>query len=385
MNQQQEYEEQLTLFQILKILWKRKWQIITGITAVTILTAIITMILPRTYLSHAILTVSDLEKIRIEENKASPSTGLAIPVFQNYMSTFQSRQLFITYLKKYNYLGEWKKKDFKIRKLIEPNFAYSEKNQRLRGKSNFVVSLKVKGEAGTPEAAKNKALILGKYIRTSLINLWVFDQVFSWKAIVVQKIIRNELNLEKLQDYITQLKDKETFLIDMISKTPGNATGQDPVNISKSTEKYLPLRQQLTAIRIEIKDTELSISRVQKKLKTNKLILEFHKSLAVSFDATKLFLANETLFDDLVDAQKAFFKDKKGPEVSAAFFKVNIKFSHYANYRDSLYEFMSNPTQPINPVRPKRRLIVVFSCVAAFFFFIFLALAIEWWKRNEDR
>jgi len=385
MIQQEEFKDQITLFQLVKILWKQKWQLLTGITAVTVLAAILTLILPKTYLSRSVLAVSDLEKIRIEEKSPSSYTGMAIPVFQNYMSTFQSKQIFITYLKKYHHREKWSERNFNIGDRIEPILAYPEKNPAWGAKNNFVVSLTIDETAATPEKAMEKNTILGKYIRTTLLNLWLNDQVFSWKTHVSNTILKNEMDLEKFQDYINELKEKETFLTGLIAQTPGILIRQEPVNVNKRTEKYLPPQQQLLAIRIEIKDTEISIAHCKKRLEINNLLLDFHVKLTSFFDADKRFLANETLLADLVQAQQEFFKEKTGPAVSAAIYKAHVKFTYYANFSSSLYEFVSAPSLPVQPVRPRRLKIIVLSCLAACFFFIFLAFAREWWKRNETR
>ena len=103
MQNNQRYEKENNIVGVLIVLWKRRWLIISGSAATTVLIIIITLILPKVYLSKAVVSLSGIKR----NEPGGLMIGLEIPVYRRYSDVFCNIGLFRTFLKMKGYTDQW--------------------------------------------------------------------------------------------------------------------------------------------------------------------------------------------------------------------------------------------------------------------------------------
>ena len=155
-------ENESGLIGLLKILWKRRWLIALGTAGATVLLIIIVLLLPKVYLSRAVVSLSALKKTET----AGLFTGLEIPVYRRYSDVFQNIGLFRTFLKMKGYKDQWdfdKAGDVDTQFFdthLKPKYAFEEDKLRVRRRQNSILGVRIRETGPSPGKAREKTGLL---------------------------------------------------------------------------------------------------------------------------------------------------------------------------------------------------------------------------------
>ncbi len=369
----------LLVSHLVTILRHRKKMIFWGTLGVTLAALVISLLLPRVYRSEAVVSMG--------KRSIGTAKGIEIPVYNNYSSVLNDNRMKKKYLK-FNapdLYEERKAAEFKIESGVEPILGYS-KEERVKSTANFVLGLRVFGEGDTPEKARQICRMMGNYARTAIINLRIDDirsaMVTNQESILLQKrdaIIDVQYKLE-------ELKEKEALITGELLKLAGGTSAPTPdvLNVSESTAKFLSPRRQLVALKVSQKDSQLRIKALHREIRISRMLLEFLKKIKSLMDEKQNFLVKEDLLETIIQKREQYFSDKDGEERQKAYNTFSIKFSALQRL-SNIFDYITKPTLPTARIKPRRKLIVIFSFILSFGFFLCLAMALEWWRKYKNQ
>lgn len=380
-------ENESGLIGLLKILWKRRWLIASGTAGATVLIIIITLLLPKVYLSRAVVSLSALKK----NEKTGLVRGLETPIYRRYSDAFRNVGLFRTFLKMKGYKGQWdfdKAGDFDTQYFnthLKPKYAFEDDKPRIRRRQNSILGVRIRETGPSPGKAREKTGLLGEYILTAVLNIQVGDYMEFIRSKAETEIVQLNTSIIRMQFEIRNLKEKESLITNRVLNIPGigNKTDRELVNANKNTEKYLSPGQQLVAVKISIKDHQIQINRYLREIRINQIRLNYIDKTVQFFRGDREFLVNDGLLEALIKEKETFFSGKEDEENKIASYIFTEKFLSFQRLQTIIYKFISGPTLPIHHFKPKRRRIVFAGFFLVFFVFVFLAFLIEAWQRNS--
>lgn len=378
MGKHENYDDSMYLHVILGVLWRKKWLIFFGVLGVTLITVVLLFTMAPNYRSRAVITFS------AGNSEAALSRGLEIPVYNKYSNTLKSPALlrkFVNFKKK---TDEWHISVNYLNTNIKPLYGY-DRQERVKSTENFIIGIRVSGDGVTPQVARERCRLLGEFALTAILNLRIGDFIERLRIGQEAQIIENRQKIDKLVYFIAELKEKETLILKLIKEMPqlDVTNARELVNVSNQTEKYLSPRQQLVAVRIETKDSQLSIKRMEREITSSGYLLEFLSQSADDIDDKKNFLVNENLLDNLIEELEKFFGGKTEEGYPEAYYRLKVSLKRYLRLKNVVYKFISGPSLPEKPLSPPKVFIVIFAIVGAFVLFLFLGIFLEWWERNR--
>jgi hypothetical protein len=387
MDKQDYKQDNIDIVKLVNVLLKRKWLVIIGTLVVVLISAAVSMILPRVYRSEGFIQFSsggmdtlspDIDELRNKHGEQD-STGLhnnmllnetllmnelllmnqvleggslmtksmSIPDYKKYLPQFTDKrkfQLFLSFLETQQKTGK-EKQNFtgSIGNGIEPIYAFNKKDlsdmgQISRDAPNFVVGIKVRNEQSSPQKAQAFVTAFGLFTRDC--------------------ILYNKLNV-----YIT-------------------------IQLKKTGAASLDYENDI--IRDEFKLNQTGNPTIKENLAFNRRNLQLEELKFDFFSKAKTLLEKEKLGQPLL-RQCMELKDKLlgtpgVPEDIVRQVKNELArdFDILRNLCDSI-RFMSDPSLPSGSISPNKKLIWVVSFVLALCFFVALAFGIEWWKTNKNR
>jgi hypothetical protein len=382
-------ENESGLIGLLKILWKRRWLIVSGTAGATVLVIIIVLLLPKVYQSRAAVSLSALKKTET----TGLITGMEIPVYRRYSGVFFNIGLFRMFLKRKGFKEEWdipEEQDFESRFFdthLKPKYAFDEDKPRIRKMTNSILGIRIIATDVSPAAAREKAGLLGEYILTTILNIQIGDYIESIKCQAETEIVQLNNSILRLQFEIRNLKEKESLITNQVLKIPGigGKTDRELVNADKDTEKYLSPAQQLVAVKIAMKDHQTQINRNLREIQINQIRLNYIDKTAGLFQGNREFLVNDGLLEDLLKEKETFFSGKEDEENKIASYLFTEQFLSFQRLQTISYKFISGPTLPKYHFKPKRRRIVIAGFFLVFFVLAFLVFLIEAWQRNNNK
>lgn len=394
MSDQIHSEQDVYLNQVLNILWKRKKLIIFGTLGLTLAVIVILLLLPQTYVSKAAISIHQKTPDSATGTSGSMLAGLSRTVYEEYAMVFRNRGTFKKFLKLSGHTVEWDFDTMSDVGMIKPSMAYNDKNKRVANGRNIVVSLQVIGIGGTPVEAGEKTRLLGSFAHSILVNSKIGEFFERKQNNLESSIMEDRVSMNNININMKYLREKENFLENQILKIPGinKRNTMEVVNASKTTERYLSPIQQLVAVKVSIKENELSIPRLERRLTYNRLFLDFLKKISHHFDDKKTYLAKENLLTDLIAAKDEFFSGLETKEESKdntdVIFEVSADlsqtFAKFKKQKEFVFKFSPGFVPVGSPTRVNRKTIIALLFVFALFFFALLAIIIDWWERNKN-
>ena len=371
-----------SLIGVLKVLWKRRWLIVSGTAAATILTIIVVLLLPEVFQSKAVVSLSVIR----ETEREGLTKGLDIPKYLRYSKTFQSIKLFERFCKAEGFEEQWPLDTDFFAAHLKPIYVYDEEKARLRRIHNSILGIQVTVMDVLPGKAEKKAGILGEYILTVVLNMRIGDYIELAGNQAQSEIAKNNKAILRREFQIKDLKEKESLLENQLLKIPGigKKTDRELVNANEKTEKYLSPQQQLVAVKMSIKENQIEIEGLLRDIKVNETLLNYMNRADKLFLPDKTFLVNKGLLETLLQTKDAFFSDKQDDESRLASLILTEAFLRFQRLQNVVYKFISGPTLPERHVKPKRRRIVTVGFFLAFFIFVFLALLVEKWQYMKN-
>ncbi|NIM18008.1 MAG: hypothetical protein GTO45_38935 [Candidatus Aminicenantes bacterium] len=430
----------IDLVQLVKVLLKRKWLIVLGTLAFTLAALLITLVLPKAYQSEAFIRLSsgmdiDLEEIReIQKkirddlqndmldnntlqknlllNEALQESSLmmktvSIPDYKKYESQITNPYKFLRFIEimrkaegknEYaKYLGELTlniRTSEDIAQWLEPVYAYSKKDMSDLGQiskdvKNFVVGAKVQAEQRSPQTARAFVWAMGNFIKDSILYGKLNDYINAQlnKSHSDAKTYENYVIQDEFK--LKQLTRKLNHIQDVLKKYPQS---RQMVNRELFSEQYSGYRY-LSPV-AQIVGIESHIADIEENLAQNRRNQEIEELRAEFFSRVKEILESKTfgvpLLHQCMKLKDSFFARKNQPgkindDVARQLANELVKdFDNFRNLNEEM-QFLSGPSLPKKPIKPRKILITVISFILGFFIFVFLAFFVEWWENNKNK
>ncbi len=373
-------EDEIDLAELFKVLYKRRKFIIGGVFLLTLLAVIISLILPKTYQSEGFYRLNKPELSPGEYRKIE-SIVINQERFRDYINNYVKDNNFKKYLLKKTENPSKLSKEMK--EFINPIESNPQKKQKL---TSNIIGVKITPTAESSRLAYNYALLLGKYIRNSILyddlSLYIISKYYSSLKTL------NDLNnkIIHLNVNIKNLLHKKVLLTNLIKNYPQSKTidVKQIISVEKGGYRYLSPVLQIIGLESQLADLKTNLRVQERKKKIAKLNYEFYKRLYLKKDNIE---DGDKLYNIFQKEYKDFFKNKdfKDDVIQEVFNSVTIQLN---NFKKDYYEnmkFISGPTIPTKPIKPKKRLIVAVTFVTSIFLFIFLAFFKEWWENNKSK
>jgi len=369
-NQEICQEDEIDLFELFQIIWNNRFFIAKIVLGITILTAIISFILPKTYTSESVI---------VPVTKSSSGSGLSaiaamagLPVggdqaTANVIAVLNSNTLRERVVKDLNLLDEIlkdKKNEFKR--------PYQEAGIRL--KNNIKINEDKKNGTIKIEVDWKDPDIAQKINESIIKNL---RQILNEKSFTVAKMNRifyeNELNktLESLKLAMNKLNEyQKTKKVIMPEQQLQSQLALYGSLISEKIELegklrnlsniYNPEAPQIKEIQTRLAYINQKISEIEGEINT-KSPISTEKTLEALPDYMQLYLQVQQL--------------KGKYEVLAKL----LEQSRLDELKENLYvEVIDNPTYPEKPSKPKKKLMVIIAFVSSLFLAIFIVFIREY-------
>ncbi len=240
------YNDEIDMVQLVKVLIKRKWLIAAGTLLVTLAALLISLLLPKVYKSDGFFQLStgididltDLKDIQeVFKSELQSDTldvsllkdivmndfitgssvtvkSLSIPDYKKYFSQFTNPQKFLGFLDRQQQkqkkpgdnnnirdeLRESIRTTEDIAKWINPVYAYTKKDSKelaqiSRDVKNFVLGVRIHGELRTPQKAQTFVSIIGTFIKDSILYGKLKDYIISESN-------KNQVETKKYENFI---------------------------------------------------------------------------------------------------------------------------------------------------------------------------------------
>lgn len=432
-NTPQDYRNDLV--SVLQVLFKRKILIISGVIAITILSLILSMTLPKVYRSegffqfsdpskesqHPLFTVASqllessrmvmlsqlkdqglltmLKDLNIELDQPEHFHVVTIQHFKKYASAYGNYQDFLRFVKNGKELeaAEYDKLKGQIRTagqftgLTREIYALSRddlKNvgQTLLQEKNYVVGVELFMEADTPQTAQRYLNVLGKFIGYSILseklNEFASGSLNESRMLVARYdnyIIDNQAALD-------QLKQKREKLQSLIKKYPSASKegNRQVVDLGDDGQHYLSLTTQIIGVESRIIAVEQLLERFKLEQEKTHLYSAFFSQLKDKLDEGKKNLLPPLRIYDKAVSDYFTRKDLDTPVIRAVKNSLHVDFNRFDILANKTLQFVSPPTLPGIPEWPRKSIFVAFGFFISLILFCALAMALEFWKRHKN-
>lgn len=371
-------EEQNNIVKLFRILLKRKWFITLGTVGTVVLITAFVFIMPDVFESTAVISLGETEK-------GAMTKGIEIPVFTGYLNVFKNPELFREFLKNIDYQEEWKVDTDFFDTRLTPVYAFDKKS-RVKQTEDSVLGIEITCIGPDAQQARDKSTILGEYILTTILNKQLrlyFESLKSSSRIA----IANSANaILALNFEIKNLAQKEALINEELLKIPGIAqkTDRELVNVDEKTEKYLSPQQQLVAVKMTVQEIEIQIAQNLRTEKINQNLLAYTSEAAAAFNNVT-FLIDRNLLDTLLTIKQKYFTGREDEESIVADNLLSVRFIEFEKLKNVDHAFISSPTLPEKPFKPKRMRFAIAGFFLALFSFIFLSIFLEKWQNLQVR
>jgi hypothetical protein len=429
-----ENDDAIDLISLFLVIWKRRKLIVLGTLGITFLAAIVSVMLPKVYLSTGFYQLgvggvplgiggapvssffliekdqfspfvkngNELSKPSFENSadlrKSTVKNGneLSIPSFKSSSVRFYNPER-LKFFADYKIMPDiWEKisVSFKnsedIRKRIKPIYAHSKEDARETGGSlptdqkNVVIGVELSYESDSPQHAQNIVSFLGEYVKDCL----RYDHLFYY---IQNGFNTAEIELNKIDnlimDYhfmISQYTNKVIDIQTILTKYPDSARTEDRqvVSVQEGGYHYLSPVSQLVGIESKLADLRSELAetqRIKEKLVISRTYFSICKDLLEKADSSGNFLLSQ-----LVVIKSELLKDLNSEQdttkesINHVSLDIQRFMNLYANYR-----FISGPSIPEKHIKPNKRVIVMVTFFASFFVLIMVSFFIEWWQNSK--
>lgn len=417
-----------------RVFYKRRILIISGVIFFTLLSFIISIILPKTYVSEGFFQLSDPSKEQrialfsiaselLESSKSLVFSQLkefgmldmlndyklefveqrnlfmlTIQDFKKYSSRFEDCKRLLNFIKRdknvkkneFEYLQNNIRNPKQLSKLIEEVYALSKEDIKDVGKTlmnekNYVVGVKLRMEANQGKTAFKFLNLFGEFVKFSTFHEKLFDYITSnlneFKMIegkYENYILRNKFVLKQL----FKKRDKLKLLY---RKYPAISKVDDQLifNLEFNAQRYLSLRTQIIGVESRIVDMEKLLECLEVESKKIDLYYKFFSELKKIVD--KKFISGFVLLSEIETLMNDYFKSKdlNDDKVKSVYNSLTTDISKFTILFSQAMRFISGPTLPEQPTRPKKSVITIIGFFISLLIFISLAFILEFWEKNK--
>lgn len=389
---------------IFNSLWQQRRLILFGTLAVTLLAAVLSFFIPKTYRSEGFYQLGNPEK-RIEKNIGKEAQvknliGIPIPIFKKTAPRFFNPNRFYLFASKERSFSKKElskiKNNFQtaadINKWILPVYAFSKGDMRElvempKDESNSVIGLELSYETDSPRKVYYYVRFFGKYVRDCLLYVSLYGYIKNEYNLVLSQLNENENNIIGQQFALLQNTKKMLDIKSILTKYPEAAKieNRQVVSVQEGGFRFLGPVTQLVGIESALADQRRDLAELERK---KEMIIVKREYFSKCDDAlNKIKRHGELLFSQLKSIKYEVFKNKdfnKGT-VKEVFNCLNIDLQTFDLAFFTNCRFISGPTLPTRHIRPRKSIIVILACFLSFFFFVLLVLVLHWWQSNKKR
>ena|GEM_PF-1036439 len=428
---------QVDLVGVLRAIFKRKWLIVSGVIVFTLLSLVLSTILPKVYRSEGFFQFSDptkepmerantlfstasgllessrllvfsqlrdlgmldvLKELKVEADEPRNFFIITIQDFKKYSPSFSNYQEFLRFVKKNNYLDQRQfeylkshiRNSSQFADLTQAIYALSRDDLKNVGQSllqekNYVVGVELEMEADQRKTARRFLTAFGEFIRFRIFYEKLYEYITShlneFKVLTGRYdnyILSNNIMLQQL------LKKREKLLA-LYKKYPGfsKIENRQVIELGSTGERYLSLLVQIIGVESRIVDLEQLKECFEIEKKKSDLYCEFFNELKKRLD--KLHTSGEQVFEEIETVKENFFKKKKqdAPETQAVFNSITMELGRFNMLFYKSLRFVSGPSLPDTPEWPKKSLFVILGFFMGTLIFLFIALFLEFWEKNK--
>lgn len=420
-DKQWEEVDEIDLGAILAALWKRKILIVFGTLVVTLLAAAASYIIPKTYRSEAFYQLGDGDGVtiplfssdqdrrylfssdqdrrhQVKDKSRYDGIGLSIPLYKRSASQFSNPTRFLDYASRNTSFTDQEKQAMSkkfteakdIQKWISPLYAFSKEDSRQlaqvgKDQNNSVLGLNLAFEANTPDQAAKMVSFLGEYVRDCLMYVTLFNYISDNAIVARTSLQENENDLSAIRFELEQEQKKMADIQAVLRKYPNaaNIENRQLVSIQEGGAHFLSPLTQLVGIESKVADLRREVDRLERDREKLLLLVEFFDLVNVSLNQEGK--QGEPLFQRLKAAETELFakKDLSRDTVREVFNNLNIDRQNFDRTFYTSYRFVSGPTVPTQHIKPRKSVIVLGAFFVSAFFFLFLALFLNWWQDNK--
>ncbi len=369
MSTQNENSDEIDLREVFAILKEKRKSIIYGVLISAILFTGILLVIPKTYESTGILSLGDISK------------GIGIPTFRSMENVYANSNLLVNYLQKVEGGVDWHIYD-ELFITIKPIYGYDVKST-VSIDQNRVLGLKISCDGATPEEARDRVLLLGNYVETVILNNWIWEYVNLEKGRASANLTKNNSKILQTKFEIENLREKEDLFENKFLSTEAMRSTFEAqiVQVDEVTEKYLSPKQQLVSVKVSIKNSEIEVKGLERKLRMNQTMLNYLAKTENLFDQEKHFLYDLKLLDKISEARESFFSEQENDKsIKEVYFNIGEQLNGFINLRYAKYKFVSGPTINTEPIKPRVLLLSVMGLLIFIMFFSGRVLFLNWWN-----
>lgn len=370
MPEKRPYSDEIDIRQILRSLLEKKKTITVGVLLCTFLSLIISFVVPQSYESTGFFSFSSVD----------------IPRFQIYEGLYKNPGMLKSFIEKYYKEDDWVISNSVFEDSYEPIYAYG-MNPRNLVKDNSVIGLRVTSSGNSPEKAKSRVDVLGKYMSTTILNMSMWQYYSQFRTKLEGEITEKKNEIIECNQEIKSLKQKLELLNEANSESINSSLnyGRNVIQVDANTEKYLPLKQQAIAAKITISNLVEVIIRKNREIETSNQLLGFLSKINVYFDFEEGFLIEEHLLDTIIKTkERYFFHLQNIQDVEKAILIVEQKVAEFVGIRTTTLRFLSGPSFPERPAKPSKSLIVFSVFFISIICFVIYSVFLSWWEKRED-
>jgi LPS O-antigen subunit length determinant protein (WzzB/FepE family) len=404
------YADQIDLSSIFSVLWKHRKLIVFGTLGATLMSILISFLIPRVYRSEGFYQLGNPTKKLTENEKSTKkktasitkktaSIGVPVPLYKSSSTQFFNPNRFqLIAGQDKSFKEEDLKKiaaDFRkaedINKWIKPVYAFAKEDAREfsqlpQDESNSVIGLNLAYEADSPENAYVYVSYFGKYIRDCLLYSTLYNYVMDGYSISISEMNKIENDIIDTKFQLLQNTNKIKDIRAILTNYPESAKieNRQLVSVQEGGDRFLAPVTQLVGIESTLSDLRRDLAELERD--REKLTARAEYFSRCYSELPKIGEHGESLFLKLKSIKDEVFKNKdlSKDEVKEVFNNLTtdlqtFDFNFFSNSR-----FISGPTIPIMHIKPLKSLIAIVSCFASFFLLVILVFASHWWQSNKN-
>jgi LPS O-antigen subunit length determinant protein (WzzB/FepE family) len=391
---------EIDLTTIVAILWRQRKLIVIGTLAVTLLAAALSFAIPKTYRSEGFYQLGNPEKKISDEMNAVKENlvGIPIPLYKKSAPQFFNPTRLYAFARQEGYFSEKElgrirtifRSEKAITRWITPVFAYSKGDLRdlaqvPKEESNSVLGLNLSFESGSPEKAYKFVRFFGKYVRDCLLYVSLYNYVKDEYSKIISELSRNGNHIIDLQFNLQQNIRKMLDIKAILKKYPESAKidSRQLVSVQEGGFRFLPPITQLVGLESALADQRQGLAELEREREMLVIRREYFSKCNEALN--KLGRRGEMIFSQLKSIKSDVFKNKdfrKGT-VKAVVNDLSIDLQVFDLAFFTNCRFISDPTIPVRPIKPRKSVIVCMAFFISLFFFMALALILHWWQGNK--
>ncbi|MFC1504025.1 Wzz/FepE/Etk N-terminal domain-containing protein [Spirochaetota bacterium] len=385
--------EEISLIDILKILWAKKLIIIIGTAAITVLAVVYALFLPDTYTSTGTLRISDdifMPASGIDTNSIQANQVYMHIVTQEEYNTcvdiIADNNNFNNYIKNIQIKSEARIKEIK-RLLTKTHFERVFKPTVYSlGKDGegYVSDIQIEAISAEANGAVENINILGNYIRETIMMHKLSDYIISShrKNILLQK--NTEYSIATNTLLISSYQRKQDTILKHLSKHARELNkNSTQVTDTVQTAKYLGY-----AGASFVNETELA--RLESRVDILKAEFEKYRLLAAFYDeARKLVNKKEpfgAVFQKINGLKTLYFKNPKEHTGKAlAHLLIENDLSSLEYLYGTVMQFIAGPSEAVKKAHLMKKKIVQLAFFISLFLSVCLAFLVDMWEKNKNK